>query len=62
MRENLIMKRKIVGTAGVWMGIWLAVCLCCMTGCGRGETEGEESNTGIAGREEKADYDLSAEQ
>lgn len=55
------MKRKIRGMARAWMGMWLAVCLCCMTGCSQGEAE-EGSNTGTAGREEKADFDLAAGQ
>lgn len=61
------MKRKIRGMAGAWMRILLAVCLCCMTGCGQGDSAEEKSNAGIAGtgtvvREEKADFDLAAEQ
>lgn len=55
------MKRKTRGMAGAWMGIWLAVCLCCMTGCSQGGAE-EGSNTGAAGREEKADFDPAAGQ
>lgn len=56
------MRRKIRDTAGARIGLLLAVCLCCVTGCGQGEAEKEGSNTGTAGREEKADYDLAAEQ
>lgn len=56
------MKRKIGDMAGACIGIMLAVCLCCMTGCSQGEAEEKGSNTGAAGREEKADFDLAAEQ
>lgn len=44
------------------MGILLAVCLCCMTGCGQGEAGEEGNDTGTVEREEKADFDLTAEQ
>ncbi|MDE5588830.1 MAG: ABC transporter substrate-binding protein [Acetatifactor sp.] len=61
------MKRKVRGMAGARIGILLAVCLCCMTGCGQGGAGEEGSNTGTAAAgaaegEEKADFDLAAEQ
>lgn len=56
------MRRKIRDTAGAWIGVLLAACLCCVTGCSQGKAEEEGSNTGTAEREEKADYDLAAEQ